>query len=115
MMTAKEYRAMPKGKEKQHIELTLISLSLPYVCEYKFVPTRKFRADYAILMDDLKLLIEYDGLAWKGGKSRHTTVTGFTNDATKQNFATVLGYKVLKYTAKNYKNIYQDLKQIIDK
>ena len=47
-------------------------------------------------------------------KSRHTTITGYTEDANKYNEAQKLGWKVLRYTAINYKNITQDLKEIIN-
>lgn len=76
-----------------------------YVEELKFHPKRRFRFDWAI--PDLKIAIEYEGLMSK--KSRHTTITGFTNDTIKYNEAVKLGWRVLRYTALNYKNLYGDL------
>lgn len=53
------------------------------------------------------LAIEYEGLMAE--KSRHTTIDGFTGDCDKYNAAVLLGYKVLRYTAKNYTQMAGDL------
>ena len=79
-----------------------------YVEEFEFHPSRKFRFDWAI--PTLKIAIEYEGVFSK--KSRHTTVSGYTEDCNKYNEAVKLGWRVLRYTAKNYKNIDQDLKTL---
>lgn len=81
-----------------------------YVEEFKFHPVRKFRFDWAIPV--LKIGIEYEGLISK--KSRHTTITGYSNDCMKYNLATIAGWKILRYTAKNYMNLSTDLKKIIE-
>ena len=110
VMTVAEFKAMKKpSREKDFIESVFKKMKLKVIPEYKFVPGRKFRADWFIL--DKNILVEYEGLMSK--KSRHTTVTGFTNDSTKYNYATVLGYRLLRYTALNYKNINEDLRQLI--
>lgn len=82
-----------------------------YVEELKFHPTRRFRFDWAI--PEWKLAIEYEGLMSK--KSGHTTISGYTSDCTKYNEAQMLGWRVLRYTAKNYNDIASDLKKIIQK
>lgn len=76
--------------------------------EFKFCDGRKFRADYAI--PEKMILIEFEGIISK--KSRHTTITGYSKDCIKYNLAAVLGYRVLRYTALNFRNVWDDLKLI---
>lgn len=98
---------MKRGdKEKNDIELILRSLSIPYVKEHRFHDVRRFKFDYAIV--DSKIAIEYEGLFSK--KSGHTTISGYTKDCDKYNLALVNGWKVLRYTALNYKNLLDDIK-----
>ena len=82
-----------------------------YVEEHQFDPVRKYRFDWAI--PELKIAIEYEGIFSK--KSGHTTVSGYTKDCDKYNLATVHGWKILRYTAKNYKNFPKELKNIVNK
>lgn len=101
----------PKGfaiDGKSFIEYALIAAKIEFVKEHKFDSVRKFRFDFAIL--DKKVGIEYDGLM--SDKSRHTTISGFTNDCNKTNLAQLSGWKVLRYTATNFKNIVTDLEKI---
>lgn len=93
------------GKAKAEMELVIKGLFPDYQKEYKFAPDRKFRADF--YCPEIKCIIEYDGLF--SDKSRHTGVVGFSKDQEKMNLATVLGYKVLRYSAMNYKNLGSDL------
>lgn len=76
--------------------------------EYRFCPTRRFRADWYV--PKLNALIEYEGVF--GSKSRHTSVCGYSTDCEKYNLATVLGYRVLRYTAKNYAQVTADLDEL---
>lgn len=85
--------------------LYLKSKGIEYELEYKFHPTRKWRADIAI--PSLKALIEFDGIM--SAKSRHTSVTGFTNDCEKTNQAQMLGWKVLRYTVINKSQFFEDV------
>jgi hypothetical protein len=83
--------------------------------EFKFHPTRKWKFDYFI--PGLNTAIEFEGLvsSSKGkekGKSRHTTITGYTGDCTKYNAAVKMGIKVLRYTVLNYMDVVEDLKQL---
>lgn len=99
--------------EKSSIEKALFVLhyegKVPqYVREYVFHSKRKFRFDWAI--PELKLAIEYEGLFSE--KSGHTTVTGYTKDCEKYNQAALLGWKVLRYTALNYKQLYRDIDEL---
>jgi hypothetical protein len=95
----------PLGVEKQFIEGVLKNIGIPFVKELRFSSTRMFRFDYAIVSQ--KIGIEYEGIM--SFKSRHTTKTGYTDDATKYNLATVEGWRVLRYTALNYGSIIDDL------
>lgn len=82
-----------------------------YVEELQFHPDRKFRFDWAI--PDLMIAIEYEGIISK--KSGHTTISGYTKDCEKYNMATMRGWKTLRYTAKNYKDLPTDLKFLLKK
>ena len=78
-------------------------------CEHRFDPARKWRFDYAII--DLKIAIEMEGIF--SAKSRHTSVTGYSKDTEKYSRAAILGWKVLRYTALNYRNVIKDLNEIV--
>lgn len=94
------------------IELLLKSefKHLKILSEFKFHPTRKWRFDFAIV--EKKIAIEYEGIF--SARSRHTSITGFTNDCEKYNEAVKLGWRVLRYTAENYSNIICDLKLLTE-
>jgi hypothetical protein len=100
--------------EKQTIELFLKQfkeqgLIYDYVTELQFDEVRKFRFDWAI--PSLKIALEYEGIFSE--KSRHTTITGYSKDIEKYNLAITLGWRVLRYTAKNYKDLENDLKKLL--
>lgn len=76
--------------------------------EYRFDKVRRFRFDYCF--PELKLGLEFEGII--AGKSRHTSITGYSRDCDKYNLATSLGYRVLRYTALNFNNIETDLLKI---
>lgn len=91
----------------------LNSLCKGWISEYKFHPTRKWRADFA--NPELKIIIEVEGGIWT--KGRHLRGTGYINDMAKYNAANILGYKVLRYTPEQMRagKFATDLLQIIDK
>lgn len=104
-----------KGKgsnAKAEMEMMLQLSGLPWVKEHRFHPVRMWRLDYAI--PSLKIGFEYEGV-FGGGKSRHTTVNGFTEDTDKYNAAQELGWKVYRYTAKNYRNMGTVLQGLVTK
>lgn len=112
MITAQEFRSLPKVKasrEKQAIEWILAGFNLPFVKEFKFLTDRKFRFDYAL--PHRKIAIEYEGI--NSGRSRHTSVTGYSKDTEKYNLATIHGWRVLRYTMKTYKNVGADLSKLL--
>jgi len=100
--------------EKNAIQLVLEILKHEkkiddFVKELKFDPNRKFRFDWAI--PNLMIAIEYEGIYSK--KSRHTTVSGYSKDIEKYNLAITKGWRVLRYTADNYKNLETDLLKML--
>lgn len=99
-----------EAPQVREIRLMLKLARIEFLEEYQFHDTRKWRFDFAIV--EKKIAIEYEGIFGKG-KSRHTTVSGYTADAEKYNAAAADGWKVFRYTAKNYKNIIEDLNKIL--
>lgn len=97
----------PKGL--RYIKGALRSVGIVYTEEYRFHDVRRFRFDIAI--ESKMLAIEYEGLFSE--KSRHTNVTGYSNDAEKYNLAQSMGWRVFRYTAINYKNIDLDIQGIL--
>jgi very-short-patch-repair endonuclease len=80
------------------------------VNEYRFHPIRRWKADFAV--PDKKIILEYEGINSK--KSRHTTLTGYTGDTEKYNAAQALGWKVLRFTALNYRTVLKELEKNIE-
>jgi len=68
----------------------------PPVRQFKAVPDRRFRFDFAWPKD--KLLVEVQGGGWVRG--RHNRPAGQDNDYEKHNLATLLGYRVILVTGK---------------
>ena len=77
--------------------------------EFLFDPERKWRFDWAVPLK--KLAWEYEGLMSE--KSGHTTVTGFTGNTEKYNEAAAQGWRVIRYTALNYKQLVTDLNKLL--
>jgi len=67
--------------------------------EYRFVPKRCFRADFAI--PEWRLLLEINGGCWQG-KSRHFYGKGAIRDMEKYNLAAIHGYQVLHFTPQHF-------------
>ncbi|WP_445536110.1 endonuclease domain-containing protein [Acinetobacter sp. G18] len=68
--------------------------------EYKFHPTRKWRADF--LITGTKILVEVEGGIWSGG--RHTRGKGYLGDMEKYNEAAAMGYTVLRFSTEQVKS-----------
>lgn len=79
--------------------------------EHRFHPVRKWRFDWALIKGKKLLAVEYEGLMSE--KSGHTTVGGYTKDVGKYNEAQALGWKVLRFTAVNYKTLITELNKHI--
>ena len=76
------------------------------VPEYRFHPHRKWRFDYAWPLH--RLALEVDGGVWTQG--RHTRGSGFLGDMLKFNNATLLGWRVLRYTPQQLGQAIADLR-----
>lgn len=68
--------------------------------EYRFAPPRRYRADFAY--PDRMLLIEVEGGVWTRG--RHTRGKGYQDDCYKYNLATIMGFRVLRFTGEMVKD-----------
>lgn len=71
----------------------LFGLPVP-TAEYRFCPERRWRADYAWV--EQKVILEVEGGVWTRG--RHTRGAGFLGDLEKYNWATIMGYRLLRVT-----------------
>lgn len=70
------------------------------VPEFVFHPTRKWRFDWAFVVE--KLALEQEGAAWLTG--RHTRGHGFQEDCVKYAEAAILGWTVLRATPEQITN-----------
>lgn len=80
------------------------------VDEHRFSTERKFRFDFCV--PHLKIGIEYEGLMSE--KSGHTTLAGYTKDTEKYNLAAAEGWRVIRFTVKNYKKVIEELQKLVD-
>lgn len=69
----------------------------PYVEEYRGIPDRKFRFDFAWL--DKRVAVECEGGLY--GKGGHNSVEGINRDCEKYNLATLNGWRVLRLTERS--------------
>ncbi|HHP0322565.1 DUF559 domain-containing protein [Acinetobacter nosocomialis] len=110
----KRLYAKPRGKTKRRVsvkkervvsegEATLVqhlkTQKISFEQEYKFHPTRKWRADF--LITGTKILIEVEGGIWSGG--RHTRGKGYIGDMEKYNSAAMMGFTVLRFSTEQVK------------
>ena len=94
------------------LELTLAfhfrAAGLEAISEFMFHPKRKWRFDFAF--PEQYLAVEVEGVKFVGrGKDtrlegRHVSPRGFEEDAVKYNEAAILGWRVLRVTAKMIKS-----------
>ena len=96
----------PEPLGKQFIEKVLIESGLSFEKEYKFFELRNWRSDFFII--DKKVIVEYEGIYSEF--SRHTHYSGFVGDCHKYNKASILGYRLLRYTSGTYKDFENDIK-----
>ena len=94
-------KAVPAGAQAETARRAMISAycrahGLPEPeYEVRFHPTRKWRFD---MLFQRWLAVEQEGMAFGGG--RHQRHGGFIADMEKYNAATVLGYRLLRFTRK---------------
>ena len=68
--------------------------------EYRFHPVRRWRFDFA--WPEFKVALEAEGGTY--GKGRHVRPTGFEKDCEKYNEATLMGWRVYRFTSKMIKS-----------
>lgn len=80
------------------LEIHLRELKLNFVREFKFYTERDWRADFLISPEGetFAILVEIEGSVWTQG--RHTRGSGYIKDLSKYNMASILGYKVLRFS-----------------
>ena len=71
-----------------------------YVREYRAIPGRKFRFDFAFMKE--RLLVEINGGTYS--KGAHSTGTGINRDYEKGNLAVLNGWRVLSFDTKMVKS-----------
>ena len=114
MVTSETTVAPPRPRSRpQHQPRTSSPLELRFlvlirasgfpepVTEYAFAKQlgRRWRFDFA--WPDRLLAVEVDGGAWIPGGGRHTRGAGFAADHDKFNRATLLGWRVLRFTSRH--------------
>ena len=82
------------------LAMQLKALKIEFEQEFKFHAKRKWRADFHIT--GKKLLVEVEGGIWSGG--RHTRGKGYLGDMEKYNAATVMGYRVIRFSTEQVKS-----------
>ena len=78
----------------------LRALKIEFEQEFKFHPSRKWRADFHL--KDRKILVEVEGGIWSNG--RHTRGKGYIADLEKYNTATMMGYQVIRFSTEQVKS-----------
>lgn len=94
----KPKRTKPPARELEdrlYTDLQLAGLCDGLERQYRFHPTRKFRADFAY--PARRLLIEVQGGSWVGGG--HTRGAGYERDCERMNLATLEGYQMMWFTS----------------
>lgn len=81
----------------QH-ELCKAGLMQGIKSEYKGIPGRQFRFDFA--WPEKMVALECEGLSY-GGKNQHQSIAGYTDNCTKYNLAAVHGWTVIRITQKH--------------
>lgn len=96
--SVKKERVVSEGEATlvQHLKTHKINFEQ----EYKFHPTRKWRADF--LITGTKILIEVEGGIWNG--CRHTRGKGYLGDMEKYNSAAMMGFTVLRFSTEQVKS-----------
>lgn len=96
--SVKKERVVSEGEAilSQHLR----TLKIEFEQEFKFHPTRKWRADFHL--KGKKVLVEVEGGIWSNG--RHTRGKGYLGDLEKYNEATMMGYQVIRFSTEQVKS-----------
>lgn len=78
------------------MQIKALKLPAP-IPEYRFHVKRRWRADFC--WPEQKLIVEFEGGVFSQG--RHIRGRGFENDCVKYNTATLLGFRVLRFTTRH--------------
>lgn len=95
-MKTKIPKALSLGEETLAQQLN--ALGIKFEREYKFCEDRKWKFDFIVIIEVSYrcFAIEIEGgTRWK---SRHTTHKGFEADCEKYNEASIMGWRVLRFT-----------------
>lgn len=82
------------------LEKHLEELGLRFIRECQFYTVRKWRSDFYILAH--RVLIEIEGGVWVNG--RHIRGTGYLADLEKYNTASMMGYRLLRFSIQQVLN-----------
>ena len=87
----------PSTLEQKFIDTwrMLAPKDLQPIAEYPFAKPRRFRFDFAFPIE--RVAVELEGGVWSGG--RHTRGAGYESDCEKYNLASLLGWRVLRFTS----------------
>lgn len=87
--------------------------SLTLETEHLFMPGRKWRLDFAF--SGVKIAVEYEGIFKKDkGKTGHTSIGGVLRDIEKYNAAMLLGWRIIRVTAKDYDTVLRKLDKMME-
>ncbi len=97
-------KAQKRDSERAKLELALLAqldaagLTSGMQRQYKFLPERRYRADFA--WPEAKLIAECDGgIYMRGGRGGgHNTGVGYEHDRERDNLAQLAGWRVLRFT-----------------
>ena len=89
---------LPQPTDLERAALTLLKQAglRPPETEFKGIPGRHFRFDYA--WPEQKVALECEGGTWDKGPSGHTFGTHFTKDCVKYSLAAAHGWLVIRAT-----------------
>jgi very-short-patch-repair endonuclease len=87
-------RSMSDIEDTYAFQLRAAGLPMPER-EYRIIPGRRFRADFA--WPERRLMAEIEGGVFSRG--RHTRPIGYTQDCEKYTLAALEGWKVLRFTS----------------
>lgn len=88
-------KAEAEKERQEFIDYVYKHTGIKFIPEYKFMPDRKFRMDFANL--DLKISIEIDGGIYME-KSGHNSITGILTSMEKRNSAVAMGWRPIHIT-----------------
>jgi len=98
-MAGKKNRDPGTLEEEFALLVRMCGLPAP-VRQYKFLPHRRFRFDFA--WPEQKVYVELEGGTWIGG--RHVTGAGYRRDCEKYNEAALNGWVGLRFTSDMVRN-----------